>query len=131
MDLSPRFSQRLRLRSLLVNRWAVLAASLLVLAMACGGPDPTLAPTQPDPTSANLEPTSIIPEGSSVVQKLVPDVDKSTHSVPLEDILFDTFGTVSARFVPLSEISDELQADLRDAIIPVDLPVYGGSDALP
>ena len=66
-----------------------------------------------------------------MVPKLVPDVDKSIHSVPLEDILFDTFGTVSARFVPLSEISDELQADLRDAIIPVDLPVYGGSDALP
>jgi len=131
VDLSPRFSRRLRLRSLLVNRWAVLAASLLVLAMACGGSDPTLAPTQPDPTSANLEPTSIIAEGSSVVPKLVPDVDKSIHSVPLEDILFDTFGTVSARFVPLSEISDELQADLRDAIIPVDLPVYGGSDALP
>ena len=131
VDLSPRFSRRLRLRLLLVNRWAVLAASLLVLAMACGGSDPTLAPTQPDPTSANLEPTTIIPEGSSVVPKLVPDVDKSIHSVPLEDILFDTFDTVSARIVPLSEISDELQADLRDAIIPVDLPVYGGSDALP
>ena len=43
-----------------------------------------------------------------MVPKLVPDVDKSIHSVPLEDILFDTFGTVSARFVPLSEISDEL-----------------------
>ena len=131
MDLSPRFSRRLRLRSLLVNRWAVLAASLLVLAMACGGSDPTLAPTQPDPTSANPEPTSIIPEGSSVVSKLLTDVDKSIHSVPLEDILFDTFGTVSARFVPLSEISDELQTDLWDAIIPVDLPVYGGLDALP
>jgi len=50
--------------------------------------------------------------------------------VPLEDILFDTFGTVSSRFVPLSEISDELQASLRDAITPVDLPVYGGLDSL-
>ena len=51
--------------------------------------------------------------------------------MPLEDILFDTFGTTRARFVPLSEISDELQTDLRDAIPPVDLPVYGGADALP
>ncbi len=103
--------------------------------MACGGSDLTLAPTQPDATTqstaANPGPTSVIPEGSSVAPKLVPDVDRSIHSVPLEDILFDTFGTTSARFVPLSEISDELQTDLRDAIIPVDLPVYGGADALP
>ncbi len=103
--------------------------------MACGGSDPTLAPTQPDattrPTVAGPEPTSVVPEGSSVSPKLVPDVDTSIHSVPLEDILFDTFGTTSARFVPLSEISDELRTDLRDAIVPVDLPVYGGADALP
>ena len=66
-----------------------------------------------------------------MVPKLVPDVDKSIHSVPLEDILFDTFGTVSARFVPLSEISDELQADLRDAIIPVDLPVTAARTPCP
>ena len=66
-----------------------------------------------------------------MVPKLVPDLDRTKHSVPLEDILFDTFGTTSARFVPLSEISDELQTDLRDAIIPVDLPVYGTADALP
>jgi hypothetical protein len=103
--------------------------------MACGGSDPTLAPTRPDATTQSSAaipgPTSVIPEGSSVAPKLVPDVDTSIHSVPLEDILFDTFGTTSARFVPLSEISDELQTDLRDAIIPVDLPVYGGADALP
>jgi len=82
-------------------------------------------------TAAKPTATSIIPEGSSVVPKLVPDLDRTKHSVPLEDILFDTFGTTSARFVPLSEISDELQTDLRDAIIPVDLPVYGAADALP
>jgi len=58
-------------------------------------------------------------------------VDTSIHSVPLEDILFDTFGTTEARYVPLSEISDELQTDLRDAILPVDEPTYGGLDALP
>ncbi|MCI0844124.1 MAG: DUF3179 domain-containing protein [Chloroflexi bacterium] len=135
MDLSPRFSRRLWLRSPPVGRWVALAATLLVLSMACGGSDPTLAPTQPDATTqstaANPGPTSVIPEGSSVAPKLVPDVDTSIHSVPLEDILFDTFGTTSARFVPLSEISDELQTDLRDAIVPVDLPVYGGADALP
>ncbi|MCH8296673.1 MAG: DUF3179 domain-containing protein [Chloroflexi bacterium] len=61
----------------------------------------------------------------------VPDLDRSIHSVPLADILFDTFGRTSARFVPLSEISDELQTGLRDAIMPVGRPAYGGSDALP
>ncbi|MBC8280824.1 MAG: DUF3179 domain-containing protein [Chloroflexi bacterium] len=61
----------------------------------------------------------------------VPDVDLTIHSVPLDQILFDTFGTVSARFVPLSEISDVLKNELRDAIAPVVHPVYGASDALP
>ncbi len=117
-----------------INRWTALAAVLLVLAVACGGSDPTSAPDQTDATTqvttAKPTPTSIIPEGSSVVPKIVPDLDLTKHSVPLEEIVFDTFGTTSARFVPLSEISDELQTDLRDAIIPVDLPVYGAADAL-
>lgn len=136
MDQSPRFNQRLWFRSPLKNRLAALAVSLLVLAVACGGSDPTVAPAQSDAATqstkaANPEPTSMVPEGSSVVPKLVPELDTSIHSVPLEDILFDTFGTTSARFVPLSEISPELQTDLRDAIIPVDIPTYGGIDALP
>ena len=116
-------------------RWAALAAALLVLAAACGGSDSTPAPDQfvasTQATAAKPTATSVVPEGSSVVPKLVPDLDRTKHSVPLEDILFDTFGTTSARFVPLSEISDELQTDLRDAIIPVDLPVYGAAGALP
>ena len=62
---------------------------------------------------------------------IVPDLDQSKHSVPLEDIVFDTFGTISARFVPLTEISEELRTGLRDAIVPVDRPAYGGPNALP
>lgn len=115
------------------TRWAALAAGLLVLTIACGGSDSTALPQNltVQATDAKPEPTSVAPEGSSVVPKLVPNVDRSIHSVPLEDILFDTFGTTSALFVPLSEISDELQTDLRDAILPVDVPTYGGLDALP
>lgn len=115
------------------TRWAALAVGLLVFAIACGGSDPTI-PAQTSTaqaTDVKPEPTSVVPEGSSVVPKLVQNVDTSIHSVPLEDILFDTFGTTEARFVPLSEISDELQTDLRDAILPVDEPTYGGLDALP
>ena len=109
------------------HRWTALAAGLIALAVACGAADPTAT----QPAAEKPEPASIIPEGSLVTPQLVPALDRSIHSVPLEDILFDTFGTVSARFVPLSEISDELQTDLRDAIIPVGRPVYGGLDALP
>ena len=56
--------------------------------------------------------------------------DVSLHSVPLEDIIFDTFGG-SPRFVPLSRASEELIRDLRDAIAPMANPVYGGPDSLP
>ena len=109
------------------SRWIVIFAGLIILAVACGGVDPTAT----QPPAAKPEPTSIFPEGSSVVPVLVPELDKNIHSVPLEEILFDTFGTVNARFVPLSEIDDQLLVDLRDAILPVDRPVYGGVDSLP
>ena len=57
-------------------------------------------------------------------------VDVSLHEVPLEDIIFDTFGGFP-RFVPLSQADEELILGLRDAIAPVAKPVYGGTDALP
>ena len=124
------------MKTLWATRWTALAVGLLVLAVACGGSDPPAAqPNAAQPAGEKPEPTSIIPEcssdGSSGLPQLVPELDRSIHSVPLEDILFDTFGRVSSRFVPLSEISDELQTNLRDAIIPVDRPSYGSPDLLP
>ena len=116
-----------RMKMLWENRWTALAAGLLALAVACGAADPTAT----QPAAEKTEPTSIIPEASSVAPQLVPALDRSIHSVPLEDILFDTFGRVNARYVPLSEISDELQTELRDAIMPVYRPVYGPPDLLP
>ena len=89
------------------TRWTALAAGLMDLAVACGGSDPTATL----PATAKPEPASIIPVGSSLVPRLVPALDQSIHSGPLEDIVFDTFGTVSARFVPLSEISEQLQTN--------------------
>ena len=61
----------------------------------------------------------------------MPELDRSIRSVPVDQILFDTAGTTRVRLVPLSEISDALQIDLRDAITPVALPAYGALDALP
>lgn len=49
------------------------------------------------------------------------DVDLSRHSVPLDDIHFDTFDGGS---IPLSRISRERIASLRDAIPPLDAPQY-------
>lgn len=55
-----------------------------------------------------------------------PEVDLSSHSVPLDDVHFDTFDGGS---VPLSESTPELRARLLDAIPPIDRPVYGDVSA--
>ena len=55
-------------------------------------------------------------------------VDTSIHDVPLGDIIFDTF---NGGFVPLDQASEGLILGLRDAIVPVAQPAYGGPDALP
>ena len=60
----------------------------------------------------------------------VPMVDKTNHSVPLEDVVFDTFGG-SPRFLPLDRISDEGILQLRDAIVPIAEPAYGSPGDLP
>lgn len=53
----------------------------------------------------------------------VPEVDTSIHSVPLDQILFDTF---DGRTVSLPESTPELRSRLLDAIPPIDQPVYDG-----
>lgn len=57
-------------------------------------------------------------------------MDKSIHSVPLRDILFDTFGG-SPRFLPLDQATDDQILQLRDAIAPILEPAYGSAGALP
>lgn len=64
-----------------------------------------------------------IPEGE------FPLVDTSLHSVPLSDILFDTFGG-SPRFLPLDRAKDDRILALRDAIVPILHAEYGPPDAL-
>ena len=55
--------------------------------------------------------------------EIVPSVDLSKHSVPLDEIFFDTFQPVN-RAVPLSKASAELIEELRDAIPPLNNPRY-------
>ena len=63
-------------------------------------------------------------------KSVVPMVDVSKASVPLGDIVFDTFGRFRARYLPLDQIDEEVILQLRDAISPIYQPVYGGADSL-
>jgi len=114
-------------------RWAGLLTALLLLAVACGGANQTLVKTRSTSGSEAAKPgtTPVVAGDSSSPSGTVPELDRSIHSAPLDQILFDTFGTTRARFVPLSEVSDALQTDFRGAITPVALPAYGALDALP
>jgi len=68
---------------------------------------------------------------------LVPEVDVDQHTVPLDEIIFDTFRSTN-RAVPLTEAQPALIRSLRDAIPPIYEPRFtttaetdkwlGGSD---
>ena len=58
----------------------------------------------------------------------VPPLDTTRHAVPLEDIVFDTFGRTN-RGVSLPEASSDLVLSLRDAIPPIHAPKYEGAGA--
>lgn len=84
----------------------------------CGGPtakpEPvsTAAPGGSSLQSATSEPVETPPEvptssSPEAEPGPVPMVDVSLHEVPLEDIIFDTFGGFP-RFVPLSQADEEL-----------------------
>ena len=93
----------------------------------------TPSSTLPDgstPTSA-AQPSAVevpVPSPTPAADLSVPMVDTSIHNVPLGDIIFDTF---DGQYVPLDRASEDLILRLRDAIVPVAQPAYGGLDALP
>lgn len=92
-----------------MSRLPTAAAVWLVVLGACSAGVSSPEPTQPQ-------------DGSTVDAATgVPDVDTSTHSVPLDEILFDTF---DGRTVSLPESTPELRSRLLDAIPPIDDPVY-------
>ena len=90
-------------------------------------PDGSASTYAAQPSSVAVPVPSPVPAASQGVIG-VPMVDTSIHDVPLGDIIFDTF---NGRFVPLDQASEKLILGLRDAIAPVDQPVYGGPEALP
>ncbi len=110
---------------------AALAVCALVLAVAaaCGAANtPTNAPEATEPPSASATPRPS-PTAEPVVVDLdaVPAVDLEVHSVPLEEVVFDTF---DGGFTRLSDASQRLMRSLRDAIRPIYNPRYGAVDGL-
>lgn len=128
-----------------MRAWAIAAfvAMISLVAAACAGDDdnggasadPPAPPDTSAPTSApGASPSdpSVDPATTPQVQSSAkeaqtpPDVDLSLHSVPLNEIYFDTFDGGS---VPLSDSTPELRLRLLDAIPPIDRPVYGDASA--
>lgn len=119
---------------------------LAILLTACVGavatdseqPDSTPGPGRTEvetsiaaatPTMAGAEETILstpIPEIKAIEQidlVAVPEIDTTQHSVPLEEIIFDTFQPVN-RAVPLTEAQPALIRSLRDAIPPLYEPRF-------
>ncbi|MGH2944968.1 MAG: DUF3179 domain-containing (seleno)protein [Solirubrobacteraceae bacterium] len=74
------------------------------------------------------EPAGGVPAEPVVDPGGVPIVDRSRHSVPLGEVVFDTF---DGRFVPLESASEARVRAVRDAIRPVYRPRHGSARALP
>ena len=109
----------------------LLLTGLLAFAVACASTDvpaapPTLTPVLPPPSVAT-PPETPSPEVRVNLEE-VPPVDLTRHSVPLEDVVFDTF---RGGFVRLSEAQPSLILRLRDALKPIYNPRYGDTDGLP
>lgn len=68
-------------------------------------------------------PIEVPPDIPIEVPEIVPAVDLAKHSVPLDQVYFDTFQAPN-RAVPLSEASPALIERLRDAIPPIHAPRY-------
>ncbi|MEM9519510.1 MAG: DUF3179 domain-containing (seleno)protein [Actinomycetota bacterium] len=82
-----------------MRRFVPFLAAITIIAAACGGSDDTV----------------------SVTEGTIPRVDTSIASVPLDEVVFDTFDGGS---VPLSEADEATIDRLLDAIPPVDDPTF-------
>ena len=73
-------------------RRAGLLTALLLLAVACGGANQTPVKTPSTAGSEAAKPgtTPVVAGDSSSSSGTVPELDRSIHSVPLDQILFDT-----------------------------------------
>ena len=104
----------------------VMALACVLVVGGCG-----------EPNAESAGPTGVTAAASAVAQPFAsvmppapetppPLVDRSVHSVPLADVVFDTF---RGGYVRLSEASPRTVEVLRDAIPPIYAPRYGGVPA--
>ena len=103
-----------------IHGWIVVIGLLV----SCVSPAIEPAPAdviQPTPTLA--EATAAASKPAIEVASDVPPVNITRHSVPLEEVYFDTFQPIN-RAVPLSTAQPELIERLRDAIPPIHNPKY-------
>lgn len=100
-----------------------LVLALAVLAAACGDASDSgesLDPTEPG--TSRTTPDAQSPAESGTAERVeVAGTNISRHTVPLEDIIFDTFDGGSVR---LTEATEAQVIALRDAIAPIDNPTY-------
>ena len=105
---------------------ARLLVVLALIAAACGSNGDSSAPATTGPSA--LETTTTSPPvpttriGGIEVPSIVPPLDLSRADVEPGDVVFDTFDGGS---IPLDQADAELIVRLRDAIPPLNAPVYG------
>ena len=102
-------------------RRTVWTTALMLLLIGCAGIS--------DRQNANTSnPQTSVEEASDAdrpltVPDIIPAVDLARHSVPIEEVYFDTFQPTN-RAVPLSKADPTLINRLRDAIPPIHAPKY-------
>jgi len=87
-----------------------------VIASACS------TASSPDGDAESAVSAENVPAARANAPALPPAIDMTIHSVPLDEIHFDTFDGGS---VTLAESTPEIRDTLLDAIPPIDDPVYG------
>ena len=98
-------------------------AALLILLVACNGAQGTVIPDYPPPTTSSSRPeATAVP---NLPGDAPPLVDTDIHSVPLRDVIFDTF---NGGYLRLSEASSQSIESLRDVIRPIYQPHYDGPE---
>jgi hypothetical protein len=112
-----------------VNRGASLIVVFGLIVAACSSAGDGGAGEAAETTDAPTPVVTAGPPGSPPTIVVIPpdavgappDVDMTIHSVPLEEVFFDTF---DGGAVPLSDSTPALRERLLDAIPPIDEPIY-------
>ena len=101
--------------------FAPIITLLIILVVSCDrSPAPNSSSAE---TKSTQTPEASLPETPVISLEDVPPLDRSKHSVPLEEIYFDTFRRTN-RVVSLSDASDDLILSLQDVIPPFYAPKF-------